>query len=128
VGTDLVVSVTVVLGRLRQRRRLRLPDVHTQRYRGGRLRGESLADGVGASVVEPHPVDQRLRLREPEQPRPAVARLALGGDTAHLDVAEAERGQEPRDVGVLVEPGGDPHRCRELHSPQLRRQPRVTHR
>ena len=50
---------------------------------------------------------------QPEQPRPRVARLRLGGDRPDLDEAEAERGSASTCGGVLVEAGGQAERARE---------------
>src|SRR6185436_15494730 len=68
--------------------------------------GEPARGGRGAAVVEAEAVDERAIARQPEQPRPGVPGLRLGGDRADLDEAEAEREQRAHAAGVLVEAGG----------------------
>ena len=118
---DALDGVQVVLFRRLVGRGLRLPDVDADRDRAVGV-GEAVPDEVGAVVVEPHPVDEGAVLGEPVQSGPRVAGLGLGGDAADLDVAEAERRQRGRDLGVLVEAGGDadgvPERPPERVDPQ----------
>ncbi len=72
---------------------------------------------VDAGVVEAHPVDDGVRLRQAEHARARIARLRARRDRAHFDKAEAERGQPVDARAVLVEPGGEPDRVaeREAH-------------
>ena len=76
-------------------------------------------------VVEPHPVDKRPFLREAEHPRPRVARLRPRGHRADLDEREAERGKPGDALAVLVEPGGQPKRPREVKPQRAHPQHRV---
>jgi hypothetical protein len=72
----------------------------------------------GATIVEPHAVDHRLLLGEAEQARLVVAGLRLGGDRAHLDETEAERGPGVERHAVLVHAGGEADTVREVHPEQ----------
>ena len=88
-------EVEVVLGRLGQRHVLGLADRDADRdadrqvaagHPGSR---QPVGQGLGAAVVEAHPVDDRRAAGQPEQPRPVVAWLGLRGHRAELDEAEA---------------------------------------
>ena len=46
---------------------------------------------AGAVVVEPHPVEQRPVVGQPEHPRRRIAGLRLRGDRADLGVSETQR-------------------------------------
>ena len=62
-------------------------------------------EGVDPGVVEAHPVDQRLALRQPEHARLRIAGLRPRRDGADLDEAEAHRRQRVDVRAVLVQPG-----------------------
>nr|GLK39137.1 hypothetical protein GCM10017611_60070 [Rhodococcus wratislaviensis] len=80
-----------------------------------------------AVVVETHPVDQGAVRGQPEQPGSRVAGLGLGGDGAHLGEPEAE-GTPRVDAGrILVEPGGQTERRREVESEHGVPQYRIVH-
>jgi hypothetical protein len=74
------------------------------------------------SVVEAEAIDHGLALRQAEHARLRVAGLRPGRDRADLDEAEAERGQRVDVRRVLVEPGGEPDRIREVDAEYARRQ------
>src|SRR6185437_16455490 len=61
-------------------------------------------EGVDAPVVEAEPVHERLRLDEPEQARPRIARLRARRYRSGFEEAEAERREAVEVRGVLVEP------------------------
>ena len=67
---------------------------------GSRDVGEKAIEAV---VVEAEAVDQRLRLREPEQPRARIAGLRPRRHRTAFDESEAERGETVDVRGVLVE-------------------------
>jgi hypothetical protein len=110
---DALVCVQVVVGRLRQRRRFRLPDVDADRDIRHRLAVESLADDVCAFVVESHAVDECLVLAESEQSRSGIPGLPLGRHAADLHVSESERRERARYLCVLIEPRGHADRVRK---------------
>ncbi len=57
-----------------------------------------------------------LRLRQPEQTRPGIARLRPRRDAAELDEAEAECGERVDVLGVLVEARREAHRVGEVEA------------
>ena len=84
--------------------------------------------GRRARVVEAHPVDQRPVGRQPEQPGSRIARLSLGRHRADLHEREPERAEYIGAPGVLVEPGGQPQRPRQVEPERSYPQHRVARR
>ena len=112
-----VVVVDVGLDR-RPGRVVRLDEVHAQRYRQPQLREPPRHD-LGAVVRHAVADDDRVVLRQPEEPRPRVAVRGVCGDRAHLEMAEAELGEQRQRAAVLVEAGGEPERVRERQAAEL---------
>ena len=79
------------------------------------LPGKAQCQLAGAVVVEPHPVEQRAVVGQPEHPRWRIARLRLRGDGADLGVAESQRAPGLQARAVLVETGGQAQRAGEAH-------------
>ena len=69
-------------------------------------------------VVEAHSVDHGPVAGQAEQPGPGISGLRPGGDAARLDEAEAKSQGLVRDLGVLVEAGGQADRIWEVPVPQ----------
>ena len=123
VGREAADARAVVGRGVVDRRRLRLADVDAddRAPRPGQPRG----DRIRAAVGEPHPVQERARLREALDARPRVARLGLRGDRPDLHEAEADR-PEPLEPGrVLVDARGDAERAGEDPPERLDAQRRV---
>jgi len=66
------------------------------------------------AVVEAHPVDHRTVFPESEQPRLGITGLGSRCKSTHLDEPEAEREHLLGDLGILVEPGREADRRREV--------------
>ena len=64
---------------------------------------QGLQQGLGTVVVEAHPIQGRLFLRQTEQARARVAGLTMPGDRAHLGKTEPESIPDPSGNTVLVE-------------------------
>src|SRR5712691_3438066 len=73
-----------------------------------------LQKGVDADVIEAEAVDERLRLRQPEQARLGIARLRSRRHRPDLDEAEAQLRQRVDVLRVLVEAGCQADRIRKL--------------
>jgi len=107
--------VSVIVGRLFQRRHLRLADVCTHHEVGGAIR-ETFGHGVGALVVEPQSVDEGLTFGQAKQARLGVSRLGVAGDGADLGEPEAELPPHVEAACVLIEPGSKAEPVRERNT------------
>ena len=67
--------------------------------------------------------DELYAIDQAEEARPRIARLRTRRDRPDLEEAEAERGERIDVLAVLVEPGGEPDRVRELEPHRLDREP-----
>src|SRR5207302_2931277 len=106
--TDFFEARLVVVDRALARRVGVLADVDTEDAAPARA-GDVLHERVDADVVEAETVDERLRLRQPEQARLRIARLRARRYRADLDEAEAQLRQRVDVLGVLVETRGEAH-------------------
>ena len=84
--------------------------------------------GRRARVVEAHPVHHGPVRRQPEHPRPGVARLRPRGHRTDLNEREAERTERVRAAGVLVEPGGQPQRPGQVQAERPHPEDRIARR
>ena len=87
-------------------------------------RDSRLDDRVEPGAVEAHAVDDRPIFFQTKQPRLGIARLRARRHGADLDKAEAEAAHRVGHTGVLVIAGGEPHRVREVETPEALRQNR----
>ena len=117
----------VVLGGLVDRSHLGLADRHTDRtvqHVASALDTPLVEAGgqrLDASVVEAHPVDDGVAVRQPEDPGLAVAGLGVRGHGAQLCEREPERRPAARRGAVLVEAGRHTDAAREPDSGHLDR-------
>ncbi len=81
---------------------------------------------LGAIVVESHPVQRGLLLRQSEQAWFGVARLAMPGDRAHFGEAKAKAIPDPSRDSVLVKPRRQTHRVGEAAAKQHLFQAQIT--
>ena len=65
--------------------------------------------------------DDRVVLRQPEEPGPRVARLRSGRDRSYFQKAETERFPCGQRNGVLVHPGGETDRVGKINAENVLR-------
>src|SRR6266545_2130755 len=105
----------VVIDGLVQRGDLRLADADPERMAEVAVPLQPRGERRRPLVVEPHPVDDRPALHQPEQPRPLVPRLRLRRHGPHLDEPEPERPPSRQRHPVLVHPRRQPNRPGKPH-------------
>ena len=74
---------------------------------------------VDSFVVDTHPVDDGVVLREPEQSRLGIAWLGFRTEGADLDERESEPRQLIVMLTVLVQTGGKAYRRREVYPEEV---------
>ena len=94
-------------------------DAHHAHRAAGRPPHEARTGPLEALVVEAEAVDDGRVLRQAEQSRTGVAVLRSRRQRADLHEAETERQHRARNLGVLVEAGGEPERIGKPQSQDL---------
>src|SRR5687768_13185013 len=105
--------VKIVGGRLLIRHVLVTTDVHADHTAAFRFL-QTFGHPLGAFVIKPEPVDQRIIRGQPEKPRLLVAWLRPTGDRTDLDKSKPKRRELIDDDAILIEPSRDTERVREL--------------
>src|SRR5438132_7966825 len=82
---------------------------------------QSPGNCVGAVVIEPETVDQRILFGKTKNPRLRITRLRLRGDSADLDETKPERRPGRQRDAVFVETSRQANRIREI---QAKKSPR----